>query len=178
MRFAAAVLIAAALTIAGCGEQTETNSYTTAYSELESEATATPTPSPTPSPSPSPSPTPTPAFEGTAIEGGEVTVVGTEFKFDPEGLTTEPGKVAVTLDNQGSAPHNIVFLRTKTEADALEPGPDGTVPETNSVGKVPEIAGGQTDTATVTFKKPGHYVYVCNVPGHYQSGMFGTLVVE
>ena len=178
MRFAAVLIAAAALAIAGCGERTETNSYTTAYSELESETTATPTPSPTPSPSPSPSPTPTPAFEGTAIEGGQVTVVGTEFKFDPEGLTSKPGKVEVTLDNQGSAPHNIVFLRTETEAGELEPGPDGTVPETDAVGKVPEIAGGQTDTATVSFKKPGHYVYVCNVPGHYQSGMFGTLVVE
>jgi plastocyanin len=171
-------LTVAALAIAGCGGSTETTSYTTPYSELSSTKTAAPTPSPTPTPEASPSPTPTPAFNGTPVKGGKVTVVGTEFKFDPAALTTKPGKVQVTLDNQGSAPHEIVFIKTDTDAGALTPGTNGEVPEKGKVGGVSEIPGGQTKTATVTFKKPGHYVFVCNVPGHYQSGMHGTLVVQ
>jgi plastocyanin len=180
MRFTL-VPLAAALAIAGCGGSTETTSYTTPYSELapSESASATPSPSPTPSPTaePSPSPTPTPAFEGTPVKGGKVDVVGTEFQFEPAAMTAKPGKVDVTLDNKGAAPHEIVFLKTKADEGALKPGADGRVPEKGKVGEVSEIPGGQTKTSTVTFK-PGHYVYVCNVPGHYQSGMHGTLVVK
>jgi uncharacterized cupredoxin-like copper-binding protein len=177
MRFTLAPLVAALL-IAGCGGPGETTSYTQPYSELESSKTAAPSPSPTPSPSATPSATPTPAFQGTPIKGGKVTVAGTEFKFQPAALTTKPGKVQVTLDNKGSAPHEIVFLKTNTDEAGLKPGTDGKVPEQGKVGEVSEIPGGQTKTATVTFKKPGHYVFVCNVPGHYQGGMHGTLVVQ
>jgi len=54
--------------------------------------------------------------------------------------------------------------------------PDGTV--TPEAAVVTVVLGGQTKAETVTFKQPGHYVFVCNVPGHYQSGMHGTLVVQ
>ena len=34
------------------------------------------------------------------------------------------------------------------------------------------------NTKSVTFKDPGTYEYYCNVPGHKQAGMVGTLTVE
>jgi plastocyanin len=179
MRLTPAPLVAA-LAIAGCGGAGETTSYTTPYKELASSGTPaaqTATPEPTPSPTPTPTPSPTPAFDGTPVEGGKVTVIGTEFKFDPAALSSKPGKIQVTLDNQGAAPHEIVFIKTDADEGSLTPGSDGTVPEKGAVGEVSAIPGGQTKTATVAFK-PGHYVYVCNVPGHYQSGMHGTLVVQ
>src|SRR4051812_4615166 len=170
--------VAGAALLSGCGGSTETTSYTTAYKDLAPSASVspTPTPSPSPTPTPSPSPTPTPAFHGTPVKGGKVTVTGTEFKFAPNALAAKAGKVEVTLDNKGSAPHEIVFIKTQAAADSLTPGSDGKVPEKGSVGGGSQIDGGQSKAATISVK-PGHYVYVCNVPGHYQSGMYGTLVV-
>lgn len=37
------------------------------------------------------------------------------------------------------------------------------------------IAAGGTVTTTVTFAKPGTYLYVCHLPGHEAYGMVGTL---
>ena len=36
-------------------------------------------------------------------------------------------------------------------------------------GKIPQFKPGVTKTLTLTLK-PGHYVLLCNVPAHYQSG--------
>jgi uncharacterized cupredoxin-like copper-binding protein len=171
-------LIVTALVIAGCGDSPSTTSYT--QEVAASSATPTPTPSPSPTATASPSATPTPAApatNGTEVKGGKVTVIGTEFKFDPDALSAKAGKVQVTLKNTGSAPHEIVFLKSDAAPDALTPGTDGTVPEKTSVGEVSQIPGGQSKTATISFK-PGSYVFVCNIPGHYQAGMYGSLVVR
>ncbi|MEA2125079.1 MAG: hypothetical protein QOI80_1861 [Solirubrobacteraceae bacterium] len=181
MRFSVACIAVAtsASLLAGCGGSTETTSYTTeapAATAPAETATVESTPSPTATPKPSPTPTPqVPA--GTEVKGGKITVTGTEFKFDPSAMSAKAGKVEVTLDNQGSAPHEIVFIKTDAAPDALKPGTDGKVPEDDAVGDVPEIPGGKSKAATIDFK-PGNYVFVCNVPGHYQSGMYGTLVVK
>ena len=36
---------------------------------------------------------------------------------------------------------------------------------------------GETQTVVIN-AKPGSYEYYCNVPGHKEAGMVGTLVVE
>jgi plastocyanin len=178
MRLTVACLIAASL-LAGCGGSTETTSYTTEAPAAASPAeTQTPTATPTETATASPSPSPTEsAPAGTPIKGGKATFIGTEFKFDPAAASAQAGKIDVTFDNKGSAPHELVFIKTDAPADSLKPGTDGRVPEKGSVGEVAEIPGGKSDSSTIDFK-PGNYVYVCNVPGHYQSGMYGSLVVK
>jgi plastocyanin len=180
MRFLAGIAIASTLpVIASCGGESSSVSYTTAVTPSPAKS-AEPTPSATPSPTATATPKETaapPPANATAVKGGKVTVEGTEFKFVPEALTAGAGKIDVTLDNAGAAPHEIVFIRTKVDPGALKPGADGRVSEKGSIGEVPEIPGGATKSATLDFR-PGNYVYVCNVPGHYQSGMHGTLLVR
>ena len=40
------------------------------------------------------------------------------------------------------------------------------------------LAPGQTATVLWRFSKPGTYEFACLLPGHYEAGMHGTVVVE
>jgi uncharacterized cupredoxin-like copper-binding protein len=49
--------------------------------------------------------------------------------------------------------------------------------KTNSLGEVSELDPGKSGILTLTIK-PGKYLLVCNVPGHYASGMWTLLTVS
>lgn len=88
--------------------------------------------------------------------GQEVTVVGYDIYFDPADVTIKAGKVTFILPNEGAAPHNFAIDELGISVDM----PPGT-------------------TETVEADIPaGTYQYYCNVPGHKDAGMVGTLVVE
>jgi len=87
----------------------------------------------------------------------------------------------VTLDVKNAAgnnmEHELVVLRTDLPDGAL-PVSKGQVPEhkLKKIGEVEDIAPGKSKR--VSFKlSPGHYVLICNKPGHYESGMHTALVV-
>jgi uncharacterized cupredoxin-like copper-binding protein len=182
-------LIAAALVLAACGDAGETTSYTTRAPDSAQQAegadpTRTPDSTATPEPTPSPSPTPTPTPEETAAQtagGGKpdesIEIVGTEFAFEPAEVTAEAGRIELVLDNQGQAPHELVVLDTDTPVDELPTGDDGRAEEEGKIGETPEIPGGEKTSTTIDFE-PGEYALICNLPGHYQGGMYGTMTVE
>jgi len=97
---------------------------------------------------------------GGAAEGQEVTVAGLDtFRFDPETLSANVGQtVNVTLDNQGVLEHNFVISELAV-----------------SLGPVP---GGQTASGSFTPSAAGTFEYFCDVPGHREAGMVGTLTVN
>jgi uncharacterized cupredoxin-like copper-binding protein len=111
-----------------------------------------------------------------ASSTGEVTVKATEFAFSPMDIKAKAGKLKITMNNDGQAPHELVILKTDEAADALEVS-NGRVKEDDSVGEISEIDGGKSASHTFDLKA-GKYVIVCNVPGHYMKGMRGTLVVS
>jgi len=87
----------------------------------------------------------------------------------------------VTLDVKNAADnnmeHELVVLKTDLPDDAL-PVSKGQVMEhkLKKIGEVEDIAPGKSKR--VSFKlSPGHYVLICNKPGHYESGMHTALVV-
>ena len=45
------------------------------------------------------------------------------------------------------------------------------------IGEVEGIAGGQSKTLEVDLE-PGHYALICNIPGHYEPGMYSDFEVE
>jgi uncharacterized cupredoxin-like copper-binding protein len=81
------------------------------------------------------------------------------FKYDPMELTVKAGEqVTVVLNNKGVLEHNFVIDEFNV---ALGP-----------------IAGGtQSQPGTFTPTEPGTYTFYCNVPGHKEAGMVGTLTV-
>jgi uncharacterized cupredoxin-like copper-binding protein len=111
-----------------------------------------------------------------AATSGKLTVTTTEYAFAPMAVTAKAGKLTITLDNKGMIPHELVVLKTGAAADSLAVK-SGRVSESKSVGEVSETAAGATKSSTLTLK-PGSYVFVCNIPGHYADGMRGTLTVR
>ncbi len=96
-------------------------------------------------------------FRSPAIK--EVTVIGTEFSFNPSNISLEAGeRVRIIFKNQGRAPHNLVI--------------EGLGIATRTIG------GGQTDTIEFTASSSGVYTFFCSVFGHRTAGMEGTLNVK
>ena len=118
-------------------------------------------------PTPGPAPTPTGGAEAAqaAPAGGDqaaapagFTVTSHDIYFDPKELTIPSGQdVIVHLPNEGASAHNFSI-------DALNISVD--------------LPPGETDAETTINTAPAEFEYYCNVPGHKQAGMVGTLRVE
>jgi len=111
------------------------------------------------------------------VTGGRLDVKTREFAFAPKSIQASAGELRVTLENTGKTVHEFVVLKTSAAPGSLEVGSDGRVSETKSTGEVSETKAGANKTATIKLT-PGQYVFVCNIPGHYKSGMYGRLTVR
>lgn len=95
---------------------------------------------------------------GDEAPGGGVAaseVVMTEFAFDPDELLV-PADTVLMLVNDGAVVHNMSV--------------DGTASDMVDGG-----AEGELDLAGVA---PGTYEFRCDVPGHAEAGMVGTITIE
>ena len=112
--------------------------------------------------SPAPTMTPTtksPPTESPASGITEMSVVGTEFSFNPASISVKAGeRVKITFRNDGGAPHNLIL--------------EGLGTGTKTIG------GGQTDIVEFTAPSSGTYAFFCSIPGHRAAGMEGNLKVE
>lgn len=99
-----------------------------------------------------------------------------EWSITTNSQTAKSGKVTLKATNDGQAPHEVVVLKTDQPADSLKVT-DGRVSEQDSVGEVSELAAGESGSKTLDLK-PGKYVLVCNISGHYPQGMYTSLTVK
>ena len=118
-------------------------------------------------------PTPTAA---SAATGGKLTVRMTEYAFTPSDTTAKAGKLTISAPNDGKVEHELVLLKTDADPAAL-PKDGDEVDESTSVGEISDVAAGETKEHSFRLK-PGKYVMVCALPGHYESGMYGSLTVK
>lgn len=90
------------------------------------------------------------------------------------------GDVTFDVTNLGPATHEFVVVRTDLAPDDLPIASDGLSVDEDALSSVGEI--GQVDldtTESVTLAlTPGHYVFFCNLDGHYLGGMHAGLVVS
>ncbi len=98
------------------------------------------------------------------------------------------GTVSFVATNRGSVNHELVILPLPGAdiAGTRALGDDSTVDETGSRAEASNtcgegtgegIAPGSSSWTTVTLA-PGRYELVCNLPGHYASGMYTQLTVS
>ena len=88
---------------------------------------------------------------------GELEIRSFELGFEPAEFSVDaPGRYLVTLVNDGSLPHDLVFA-------------DGTA--------IPVIAAGESDSVEVDIPAEG-LEFICSVPGHADAGMHGTVTVS
>jgi len=117
----------------------------------------------------------------TASAGGpeKVQVTEKDFSITLSPNVVQPGQVEFDLTNQGPSEHEFVIFKTDLAPDKL-PTKNGIVDESaSSLTKVFEqsqYAANTSKTANVKLDA-GHYVIICNLPGHYLQGMRAGLVV-
>lgn len=115
------------------------------------------------------------------------------MKFNKTEITAKPGqKLTVKLTTVSKLPpaamsHDFVLLKQSADAKALANSSlkykkNGYIDpnmKDQIIAHTALASGGQT--VEVTFnapKKPGKYIYICTFPGHFASGMKGTLTVK
>lgn len=99
----------------------------------------------------------------------------TPFSLIPTVGSVKAGPTRFIVANYGTMTHEMVVVKTdKTPQQLTEP--NGTANESTSVGEAADLAPGQVKEVTLDLK-PGRYILVCNLPGHYKAGMYHTFVV-
>lgn len=100
-------------------------------------------------------------------------VTMTDFKFDPANVSVPAGQqITVSLTNNGSVEHSWGVLKTKAAGSTI------TDADKANLLAVKVVPPGGTDTLTFTAPaEAGDYQVVCDVPGHFEAGMAGTLTV-
>jgi uncharacterized cupredoxin-like copper-binding protein len=101
-------------------------------------------------------------------------VVFTEFAFTPNTFTIPAGQeITLNIKNNGAVIHEFVIMNLGETV-----GEDfGNEDEGNIYWEV-EAEIGESKTVTFTApSEPGVYEVVCGTPGHYTSGMVGSLTV-
>jgi uncharacterized cupredoxin-like copper-binding protein len=107
---------------------------------------------------------------------GTVNVSFANFKVKPATSSTGAGRTTFVVKNSDSMEHELVIIKTRRKAGDL-PVRGGRASEQGRVGKVGDVGAGQTKRLTLNLKK-GHYALICNLPGHYQGGMFADFTVK
>lgn len=111
-------------------------------------------------------------------QGGKLPMQMGEMFFRPKQVTASAGKLRVTEKNGGQVTHEFILVRSSAAPGSLA-APGGEVDEKTLriVGEIADVAPGKSKAKTFNLK-PGSYVYICNVPGHYSAGMNGALSVK
>jgi uncharacterized cupredoxin-like copper-binding protein len=113
-----------------------------------------------------PTPTQPPTVVGVSIH---------DFHISAGATRIAAGKVTFVVSNNGPSTHEFNVDRTDLPADQLPLdstglGVDQSSPSLQRQGSVEALGLGTSRRLTLDLK-PGHYVFYCDIPGHYLSGM-------
>ena len=124
---------------------------------------------------PTPASTPAPATGG---GGGGIEVVLSEFKVTPGQASGPAGSVTFNVRNDGQIAHELTVIKTDlAAADLPQAAGKVDVSKVEVKGTTPDIASKRTGNLAVTLDA-GKYVLVCQVPGHYGTGMRAAFTVQ
>jgi uncharacterized cupredoxin-like copper-binding protein len=119
----------------------------------------------------------------TEAAAGPVTIEMGDFFFDPKEVTASAGSVTISAPNVGDVEHELVLFKSDVDPASL-PVAGGEVDEAaleeqgaEEAGEIEEVAPGQTKKKAFELTT-GEYVMFCNLPTHYEQGMYGSVTVE
>jgi uncharacterized cupredoxin-like copper-binding protein len=108
------------------------------------------------------------------------------MRFGPGTISATAGEtIAFVVTNTGEAEHEFVLGDATVQAEHAEEADAAETDEAASMGDEAHedeaaitLAPGETRTLVYTFEEPGTQFYACHLPGHYEAGMWGTIVVS
>lgn len=116
------------------------------------------------------------------VASGSLDVKLREFSVTPSASTVKAGKVTFNVTNDGNLQHELLVFNTDLEPKDFPLDPEGNIneegPGMNKISDGDNIDTGGTQTRVVDLSKPGKYVLVCNIAGHFKAGMFTTITVH
>jgi uncharacterized cupredoxin-like copper-binding protein len=96
--------------------------------------------------------------QGASQSSAEITIIGEDIHFSTTELTVTVGQpVTLTLINEGALVHSLLIDELGVVIADVQPGEQGT--------------------ATFTTETSGSFSFYCDVPGHVEADMTGTLIV-
>jgi plastocyanin len=108
---------------------------------------------------------------GTILNLSDTSTPG-KWSFDKRRLTAKAGRVTIELHNASGLGHNV---RVHTGRCCFKAGYKD-LGGTAVIGAT-DMDKRKTVRATLNLE-PGTYTYLCSIPGHYQTGQHGMLVVR
>ncbi len=150
-------------------------------------ATEAPSPSPTATATPEPEPTATPVptpRPGTVEEPRAILVDMTdELRFDPSRIEVRAGEtIQFVLQNRSQVDHDFTLgdemAQMHHEEEMANFYEDGGMMHGHDETSAVLVAAGETTLFVVTFDAPGEVLIGCHIPGHYDAGMKGSVMVS
>jgi uncharacterized cupredoxin-like copper-binding protein len=112
-----------------------------------------------------------PQEEGAVLRITDTSKPG-KWDFDTHRLTAKAGQVTIEFHNASGLGHNV---RVHTGKCCFKPG----YKDVGGTGVIGAVDSDKRESVRATLDlKPGTYTFLCPIPGHFQAGQHGTLVVE
>ena len=114
-----------------------------------------------------------------AVQTVKGTLTDTSIRLSSSSVSS--GKVTFAITNNGTLEHEFVVLKTDLAPDAVHMQSDAEKVDEDmsgeNVGEVEGIASGETKELSLSLQ-PGKYLLICNLPGHFQAGMYVSFEVQ
>ena len=97
-----------------------------------------------------------------------------EWVVQVDATEAPAGDVSFTIDSDGTIGHEFLIVKTDIAPGEIPLDGDHFPEDADGIEVIDEIgefAQGTTGSLAVTLE-PGSYQLVCNLPGHYSSGMY------
>ncbi|MEX0990968.1 MAG: sulfocyanin-like copper-binding protein [Actinomycetota bacterium] len=136
----------------------------------------------TPAPAPAPAETSAaPAPSEAEPHSAPVAATEADFSITLDSSDLVAGETTFNVTNDGPSTHEFVILETDAAPDAL-PVKDGIVDEGDpsikaNLGEVEDVTAGSSKDLTAALEA-GKYVVICNLPGHYEAGMYAGITAS
>jgi uncharacterized cupredoxin-like copper-binding protein len=150
----AALLVAGALVAIGCGEDRGASSTSTSTNGTSTTSTGS-----------------------SSGSGQEIEVGLKEWAVIVEAPSVGTGKVKFEADNEGKVPHELVVVKSDTKAADLKVEGGKAKVDGETLGSASDVGAGEHKDVEVDLEA-GHYILLCNLPGHYEQGMHTDLDVQ
>ena len=124
---------------------------------------------------------PEPTATAPIVEGVvQIGLTESDWVISASPASVSAGEITFAVSNEGTLGHNLRIIKTDLPADALPLDSGGfgvDEDEVDVVAQSTDLDGGESDEIITTLET-GSYVLICNVIGHYGSGMNIAFTVE